>query len=110
MAPAGVPGIAEASIDSRVFVVAVVLIALTGLAIGVWPAVSVFRAGGWQGLRSTGTSSPGTRPRVRFALVTTQIALTLALLGGSALLLRSLWNVVTIPLGFEADRVVTLSV
>ena len=50
------------------------------------------------------------RPRVRFALVTTQIALTLALLGGSALLLRSLWNVVTIPLGFEAERVVTLSV
>ena len=110
MAPAGVPGIAEASIDTRVFVVAVVLIALTGLAIGVWPAVSVFRAGGWQGLRSTGASSPGARPRVRFALVTTQIALTLALLGGSALLLRSLWNVVTIPLGFEAERVVTLSV
>jgi putative ABC transport system permease protein len=109
MAPAGVPGIAEASIDLRVFVVAVVLILLTGLAIGVWPAVSVFRAGGWQGLRSTGTLSPGTTPRVRFALVTTQIALTLALLGGSALLLRSLWNVVTIPLGFETDRVVTLS-
>ena len=109
MAPAGVPGIALASIDLRVFVVAIVLIALAGLAIGVWPAFSVFRAGGWHGLRSTGTSTPGTRPRVRFALVTTQIALTLALLGGSALLLRSLWNVVTIPLGFEADRVVTLS-
>jgi putative ABC transport system permease protein len=110
MAPAGLPGIAEASIDLRVFLVAGVLIALSGLAIGVWPAVSVFRAGGWHGLRSTGTSSPGARPRLRFALVTTQIALTLALLGGSALLLRSLWNVVTIPLGFEADRVVTLSV
>jgi predicted permease len=110
MAPAGVPGIAQASIDVRVFMVAVVLVALAGLAIGVWPAVSVFRAGGWQGLRSTGTSSPGARPRLRFALVTTQIALTLALLGSSALLLRSLWNVVSIPLGFEADRVVTLSV
>jgi predicted permease len=110
IAPAGLPGIAQASIDVRVFVVAVALIALTGLAIGVWPAVSVFRAGGWQGLRSTGTVSPGVRPRVRFALVTAQIALTLALLGGSALLLRSLWNVVTIPLGFEASRVVTLSV
>jgi predicted permease len=110
IAPDHLPGIAQASIDVRVFVVAVVLIALTGLAIGMWPAASVFRAGGWQGLRSTGTSSPSIRPRVRFALVTTQIALTLALLGGSALLLRSLWNVVTIPLGFEADRVVTLSV
>jgi predicted permease len=109
IAPAGLPGMAEASIDFRVFVMAAVLIGLAGLAIGVWPAVSIFGAGGWQGLRSTGTASPGARPRVRFALVTTQIALTLALLGGAALLLRSLWNVVTIPLGFEAERVVTLS-
>ena len=109
MAPAGIPGIAEASIDVRVFVVAAVLVVLTGMAIGLWPAISVFRAGGLQGLRSTSTSSPGAGPRVRFALVTTQIALTLALLGGSALLLRSLWNIVSIPLGFDAERVVTMS-
>jgi predicted permease len=87
-----------------------VLIAVAAIAVGVGPAVAVFRTGGSQALRSTGTSSPGARPRLRFALVTTQIALTLALLGGSALLLRSLWNVVNIPLGFEASRVVTLSV
>ena len=109
MAPAGIPGIAEASIDVRVFVVAAVLVVLTGMAIGLWPAISVFRAGGVQGLRSTSQSSPGAGPRVRFALVTTQIALTLALLGGSALLLRSLWNIVSIPLGFDAGRVVTMS-
>ena len=109
MAPPGIPGIADASIDLRVFVVAALLVVVTGTAIGVWPAVSVFRVGGLHGLRSTATSSPGARPRVRFALVTTQIALTLALLGGSALLLRSLWNVVNVPLGFDAERVVTLT-
>ena len=109
MAPPGIPGIADASLDLRVFVVAALLVALTGTAIGLWPAVSVFRAGDLHGLRSTATSSPGARPRLRFALVTTQIALTLALLGGSALLLRSLWNVVNVPLGFNAERVVTLT-
>ena len=109
MAPADIFGIADASIDVRVFVVAALLVVITGVAIGVWPAISVFRAGGLQGLRSTGTSSPGARPRVRFALVTMQIALTLALLGGSALLLRSLWNVVNVPLGFDAERVITLT-
>jgi hypothetical protein len=61
------------------------------------------------GLRSTAASSLGARPRLRFALVTTQIALTLALLGGSALLLRSLWNMVSVPLGFHAERVVTVT-
>ncbi len=97
------------SIDLRVFAVAALLVVLTGTAIGVWPAVSVFRAGAMHGLRSTATSSPGARPRVRFALVTTQIALTLALLGGSALLLRSLWNVVSVPLGFDVERVITMT-
>ena len=109
MAPPGIPGIANASIDLRVFAVAALLVVVTGTAIGVWPAISVFRVGELHGLRSTATSSPGARPRVRFALVTTQIALTLALLGGSALLLRSLWNVVSVPLGFDAERVVTLN-
>jgi putative ABC transport system permease protein len=109
LAPAGIPGIAEASIDVRVLLIAVLLVVTTGVAIGLWPAISVFRAGELPGLRSSGVSSPGARPRVRFALVTMQIALTLALLGGSALLLQSLWNVVNVPLGFEAERVVTLT-
>jgi putative ABC transport system permease protein len=109
MAPPGIPGIADASIDLRVFAMAALLVVITGTAIGLWPAISVFRVGELNGLRSTTTSSPGTRPRVRFALVTTQIALTLALLGGSALLLRSLWHVINVPLGFDGERVVTLT-
>jgi putative ABC transport system permease protein len=109
MAPPGIPGLADASIDLRVFVTAALLVVATGTAIGVWPAVSVLHLGAMHGLRSTGASSPGARPRVRFALVTTQIALTLALLGGSALLLRSLWNVVNVPLGFDAEQIVTVS-
>jgi predicted permease len=109
MAPPGFPGLADAAIDLRVFVVAALLVVISGTAVGVWPAVSVLRLGALNGLRSTATSSPGARPRVRFALVTTQIALTLALLGGSALLLRSLWNVARVPLGFDGEHVVTLT-
>jgi predicted permease len=109
MAPPRVPGVADAAIDLRVFVVAALLVVVTGAVIGLWPAISVFRVGAQHGLRSTATSSPGARPRARFALVTMQIALTLALLGGSALLLRSLWNVINVPLGFDAERVVTLT-
>jgi predicted permease len=109
MAPPGIPGVTNAAIDLRVFVVAAILVVGTGTAIGVWPALSVFRVGELHALRATATSSPGARPRMRFALVTTQIALTLALLGASALLLRSLWNVVSVPLGFNAERVITLT-
>ena len=109
MAPAGLPGVADAALDLRVVVVAALLVAVTGMAVGVWPAISVFRVGSLHGLRSTATSLPGARPRIQFVLVTTQVALTLALLGGSALLLRSLWNVTRVPLGFDAERVITLT-
>ena len=109
MAPAELPGVADASIDVRVLVVAASMVLISGMAIGLRPAFSVFRAGGLPGLRSTRSNSPGARPRVRFALVTTQVALTLALLAASALLLRSLWNVVNVPLGFEETRVVTMT-
>jgi predicted permease len=109
MAPPGLPGVADAAIDLRVFVVTALLVVATGTLIGVWPAISVFRVGELKGLRSKDTTSPGAKPRVRFALVTAQIALTLALLGGSALLVRSLWNVVNVPLGFDAERVITLT-
>jgi predicted permease len=110
IAPAGMPKIAEASLDARVFAVAILLVAITGVAVGLWPALSVFRIGGLQALRSTRAASAGARPRARFGLVTAQIALTVALLGGSALLLRSIWNLVALPLGFEAGQVVTLTV
>jgi predicted permease len=47
---------------------------------------------------------------MRFTLVTVQIALTVAMLAGSALLLRTLWNLVAVPLGYESERVVTMDV
>jgi putative ABC transport system permease protein len=47
---------------------------------------------------------------MRFTLVTVQIALTVAMLGGSALLLRTLWNLVSVPLGYQSERVVTMTV
>jgi len=119
MAPAAVPGayawlgvlsfLAGASIDIRVCVFAGALVLVTGMAIGLWPAISLVRASDRPALPSTRSASPGARPGARFALVTTQIALTLALLGGSALLLRSLWNVVNVPLGFDGARVVTMT-
>jgi len=47
---------------------------------------------------------------MRFTLVTVQIAMTVAMLGGSALLLRTLWNLVSVPLGYQSERVLTMTV
>ena len=107
LAPSSMPEIEHASLDLRVFVFAAVLALTTGAAVGIWPALSVLRSRVHQyGSRATAAM----RPRLRFTLVTVQIALTVAMLGGSVLLLRTLWNLVSIPLGYQSDRVITMSV
>jgi predicted permease len=106
LAPSSIFKLNEASLDLRVFAVSAVLSAIAGAAVGIWPTIAVLRTGTLQhGARATVA-----RPRLRFALVTAQIALTVTMLAGSALLLRSLWNLVNVPLGFQSDRVVTMSV
>jgi predicted permease len=104
MAPADIPKIGQAALDLRVFVVAAGLALLVGVGVGLWPALSVVRRNLVQGTRTT--SAP--HPRMRFALVSAQIALTLAMLGGSALLVRSLIGQIQVPLGFESGGVVTM--
>ena len=42
--------------------------------------------------------------------MTVQIDLTVAMLNGSALLLRTLRNVVSVPLGYRSEQVVTMTV
>jgi predicted permease len=107
LAPSSIPEIDQTSLDLRVFAVAAVLALAVGAAVGIWPALSVLRSGALHyGPRATAAA----RPRMRFTLVTVQIALTVAMLAGSALLLRTLWNLVAVPLGYESERVVTMNV
>jgi len=107
LAPSSIPEIDQASLDLRVFAVAAVLALIAGTAVGIWPALSVLRNRALQyGTRVTAAA----RPRMRFTLVTVQIALTMTLLAGSALLLRTLWNLAAVPLGYQSERVVTMTV
>jgi predicted permease len=107
LAPSSIPEIGKASLDLRVFAVAAMLTLGAGAAVGISPALSVLRNRALQyGTRATDAA----RPRIRFALVTMQIALTVAMLTGSSLLLRTLWNLVSVPLGYQSDRILTMSV
>jgi predicted permease len=107
LAPSSIPELDQASLDMRAFAVAAVLALAAGAAVGIWPALSVLRS---RTLQSGQRTTAAARPRMRFTLVTVQIALTVAMLGGSALLLRTLWNLVSVPLGYQSERVVTMTV
>jgi predicted permease len=107
LAPSSIPEIDQASLDLRVFAVAAVLALAAGVTIGIWPALSVLRN---RALQFGSRAPAAAHPRMRFTLVTVQIALTVAMLGGSSLLLRTLWNLVSVPLGYQSERVVTMTV
>jgi predicted permease len=103
LGPDTLPRLEEASIDLRVLAFAVAAAIVSGIAAGL---PSAWRpAGGLGGGRST---SPA-RGWLRGGLVAAQIAISLTLLAGAGLLLRSLWNLERVPLGLDGGHVVTAS-
>ena len=103
-----VPRLAEVAIDPRVLGFAVSLALVTGLVFGLAPALRTARADVATSFAGLGRSS-GSRHsvRVRDGLVVAQVALSLALLVGAGLLMRSLWALQDVPAGFDADHLFT---
>ena len=75
----------------------------TGLVFGLLPALRISRPDLVTTLRGSGRVTGGTR--LKNTLVAAQIAMSLALLIGAALFLRSLQNASAIDAGFDADNV-----
>jgi len=102
MSPAGLPRLGEAAIDPRVLGFAVGISLLSALLFGLAPALR-----GGRELTAAGRATARSRGWMRGGLVTAQVALSLMLLTGAGLLLRSLWNLQNVPLGIDRDHVVT---
>jgi macrolide transport system ATP-binding/permease protein len=98
----------EISVDTRVLVFAVVLAAVTGMLIGLIPALRASRPDLVPSLKDSKDSlgvggRPSRRPRwldLRNALVMLQVAVSLVLLAGAGLLVKSLMNSQNVDLGF----------
>lgn len=81
---------------------------LTGVGVGIVPALRATRvslAEELKGASRTVTSHSGAR--LRLALVASQVTLSLVLLLGSALLIRSFAKLVRVQLGFDPEHVLT---
>jgi predicted permease len=102
----------DAGFDGRVLLFAVGVTGLTTLLFGPVPAVRASRVAIQSELRSS--SATGGRDghgwRLRRALVVFQVAVSLCLLVGAGLLLRSLSNLRSQDLGFRADSVLTAEI
>ncbi|MGH7576231.1 MAG: ADOP family duplicated permease [Longimicrobiales bacterium] len=112
LAPADLPRLHEIRLDGRVTGVAISLSALTGLLVGVLPALRYSDGAPLDALRSGGrTQTEGRRAtRSRGALIASQVALTTILLVISGLFLTSFVRVLGIDKGFQPDRLLALDV
>jgi putative ABC transport system permease protein len=102
-APHGILRLDEASLDGRVLLFAVALSLASGVLFGLAPAIETPAAGSM----AAGRTVVSARGVLRHLLIAAQVAASLVLLTGAGLLLRSLWNLQSVPLGMDTGRAVT---
>ncbi len=103
LSPAGSPRFKDLPLDGWVLSFSVALSFVTSLLFGLWPAWHTSRVDIQLALKSGGhgsSDSPGAR-RSRDLLVIAEVALTLVLLSGAGLVLKSFANARSLGLGFD---------
>jgi putative ABC transport system permease protein len=98
----------EISLDLRVLAVACIATILTGLVAGVGPALRAAQSRPQEALKGRAPRS-GHRSRLRDSMVVAQLALSLTLLIGATLLVRSFWQLMQVNPGFNLENVLTVS-
>ena len=102
--PNGIPHLANASLDGRVLALSFGLSVMAGLLFGVAPAFQRPRA---EALGASRSVAPRSSTTLKNTLVAAQIALSTVLLACAGLLVRSLWNIETQPLGMQTNHIMT---
>lgn len=107
--PGELRGVAPATIDVRVLAFACVLALVTGIAFGLWPAIGAARSAPAEAIKSGGRQATARRAgSTRRVLVGAELALTVILLVGSLLMLRSFSDLMSLDRGMRTDEVGTL--
>ncbi len=106
IAPTGVLFLSEARIDIRIILFTVFLSLFCAALFGIVPALQTPNAT----VLATRSTLPGTQALLRRGLVASQIAISIVLLSGAMLLLRSFWNLERQNLGMQTRHILTVNV
>jgi predicted permease len=110
LGPGDVARLNEVSLDLRVLGWALAISCMTGLLVGLAPAITMLR----RNLRSSGeeggrgVSGGAATRRIRGALVAAEFALAIVLLAAAGLLIRSWWSIERVDPGFRPERVLSM--
>ena len=109
LAPADLPRMNEVAVNWQVLLAAGLTTMLTGVLVGVLPALSSASVNPQASLQdaSRGTVGGALRRRARAGLVIAEVALAVAITTGAVLLLRSFVSVTNVNPGFETSQLLT---
>ena len=106
---APIPGLADARLDLRALLFTVGISLLAACAFGLLPALG-FSGSHMGTLQDAGRGIVSRRSVVRDALVVVQTASALVLLVGSALLMRSFWQLSHVDAGYDTKNIFTFQI
>jgi putative ABC transport system permease protein len=110
IAPADIPRLEDVRLSGAALLVSLLCTLATIVVFGLLPALSASRFNLNEALNDAGARLSGSRSgnRLRGALVVGEVALTLVLLVGATLILRSFVNLSRVKLGFDPSGVLTM--
>jgi predicted permease len=112
LAPADLPRVNEIGLSTGVLLFAFFVSILTGVIFGLVPALQTVRPNQVANLREGSRGSGSSRRQIKISriLVASEIALSLVLLIGAGLLVRSFWHLLEVRSGFEPHQLVTAKI
>ena len=108
--PENLPRLGEISINWWILLFALGVSVITGVIFGLAPALRAGRLDLTHALKLEGRGSTGAcdQARTRRILVVTEFAFALVLMIAASLLLRSFWDLLNVPMGFNPESVMTV--
>ena len=97
----------DVRVNAAVLLYTLAVSLLVGILFGIAPALKAWRADPQTSLKKGGHSTPVHR-RTQSSFIVIQVALTLVLLVGAGLLLRTILHLWSVPPGFDTNNVITL--
>jgi putative ABC transport system permease protein len=110
LAPEDLPRVRDVALDGRVVGFTLLVTLMTGIIFGVVPALQASRPNLNETLKEGGRGTTGGHHRVRSSLVITEVALSLVLLVGAGLLIRSFMRLQQVNPGFNSNNAMALSI
>ena len=112
VAPANIPGLTHAGMHWRVLGFALGTAFVTGIAVGLAPALQVFAPDLSRALKDQpgGVTASKTGARIRGTLVACEISLALVLVTGATLMMESLWHLTAVDTGLNPLHALTAEI